>query len=82
MNGFSVRVNGTSPDVHGDCGCQAGVIWRKHMKYTDQSQINTLRNAGRITHAEAATARSEMRGETVEVGKHERVKLPKKKGER
>jgi hypothetical protein len=50
------------------------------MKYTDQSQINTLRNAGRITHAEAATARSEMRGETVEVGRHERVKLrePKK----
>lgn len=52
------------------------------MKYTDQSQINTLRNSGRITHAEAAAARSEMRGETVEAGKHPRVKLPKKKVKR
>lgn len=44
------------------------------MKYTDQSQINALRNSGRITHAEADRARSELRGETVEVGKHPPVK--------
>lgn len=49
------------------------------MKYTDQSQINTLRNSGRITHAEADTARSELRGETVTPGQHPRVKLPKRK---
>ncbi len=52
------------------------------MKYVDESQIRALANAGRITHAEAAKARSEMRGDAVEVGKHPRVKLPKKKGKR
>jgi hypothetical protein len=52
------------------------------MKYTDQSQINTLRNSGRITHAEAATSRSYMRGETVTPMQHPPVKLPKKNGKR
>ena len=52
------------------------------MKYVDESQIRVLANAGRITHAEADRARSELRGETVEVGRHTRVKLAKKKGKR
>ncbi len=52
------------------------------MKYTDESQVRTLFNAGRITQAEAAAARSELRGETVTPMQHPPVKLPKKKGKR
>jgi hypothetical protein len=52
------------------------------VKYTDESQIRALANSGRITHTEADRVRSEMRVETVGVGKYPRVKLPKKKGKR
>lgn len=52
------------------------------MKYTDESQIRALANSGRITHAQAATARSEIRGDTVTPGQHPRVKLPKKRRKR
>jgi len=52
------------------------------MKYVDESQIRVLANAGRITHAEADRARSELRGETVTPMQHPPVKLTKKKGKR
>ena len=47
------------------------------MKYADESQVRTLTNSGRITHAQAAAARSELRGDTVapREEKHPRVIL-------
>lgn len=49
------------------------------MKYADESQIRTLANSGRITHPEAAAARSELRGDTIvpREESHPRVDLRK-----
>lgn len=49
------------------------------MKYSDESQIRTLANSGRITNAQAAVARSELRGDTIAPPeeKHPRVDLRK-----